>query len=228
MTGTGVLHLTGPTHLADLGTFLGRATRIDPGGLVRLRADQHGRTIAAYTRLPFGVLVGRTVPGTLSGVSGAVDVTVGAADLAAGIAADLAGGATRGLALPGRRDAQWRGSLPPAGGWRRLDLVPVASLRRVVAAGVRAFEAAQRRAADPRAAQGAANALLDQGALTVSDDRDTAVLALRVCHAAWRMGFLGEDDGVDCSVSVSGRWARLAAPFGSAYRDPAGVSLLAP
>lgn len=231
MTGPGRLRLADRAQARTLETFLGRAARIDPGMLVRLRADARAGTVAAYARLPFGVLAGRTVLGAL--LDG-TDLTVGAADLAAGIAAGAeaqAGdarptGRVVDVVLPGRRDAQWRGSLPPPAGWRRLDTVPVVDVRGLVAAGVRAFRAAQDPTAGSRAAQQAAEALLGQDALTVSDRDVSVVFPLRVCHAAWRMGFLGASDDADCAVSVSGRWARLAAPFGSTYRDPDGASLL--
>jgi hypothetical protein len=212
------LRLGGRAEIADLGSFLERAVRLDAAVLVRLRADPAGRTVSACLRLPFGVLVGRTVRAVLTG---GADQTVRAADLAN----QLATGGPEGLILPERHDTRWRGPLPPMGGWRRLDSVPVRDLRRLVAAGVEAFQAATERIGGPPIARDAADALLDHEALTVSDRRDTAVLPLRVCHAAWRMGFFGAADDADCAVSIAGRWARIAAPFGSAYRDPAEVTL---
>lgn len=220
------LRLGGRAEIGDLGSFLERAVRMDAAVLVRLRADPPGRMVSACLRLPFGVLVGRTVRAVLTG---GADQTVRAADLAANLANDpaneLTAGGPEGLILPERHDTRWRGPLPPMSGWRRLDSVPVRDLRRLVAAGVGAFQAATERIGGPPIARDAADALLDHEALTVSDRRDTAVLPLRVCHAAWRMGFFGADDDADCAVSIAGRWARIAAPFGSAYRDPAEVTL---
>jgi hypothetical protein len=211
--------------VADLGAFLGRLVRLDPAALVRIRvAAARPGYLAAYARLPFDVLVGRSVRGTLDGDP---DQTVSAADLAAGLPTAPAGtgAAVAEVVVPARRDQAWRGPLPPADAWRRLDTVPVGTVRRLVSAGVAAFREAQERVGDPRAGQAAAQALLDHETLTVSDGDRDAVLPLRVLHAAWRMGFLGERDDADCAVSVAGRWVRLAAPFGSAYRDSGGLGL---
>lgn len=274
MTATGSLHLDGRAEAADLDAFLGRATRMDPAALVRLRSDPATRVITAYLRLPFDVLVGRSMRGT---ITGGTDVTVRASALADRALADRAtadaarteradathrptqtdhaaptcpadpataapggppGHQPHLVRLPERCDTLWRGQLPPAGGWRRMESVPVGELRRVVAAGVEAFQTLQTLqgtqgphrhpggvpGASP-VSRDAAEALLDQDALTVSDSHGTAVLPLRVCHAAWRMGFLGPDDGAVCAVSVAGRWARIAAPFGTAYRDPIQTAL---
>ena len=214
-----LLHPVGQTDAADLGTFLWRAARLDAAVLVRLVADPYQQVVTGHVRLPFGVPVSRTVRGTLAG---GTDVTVRAADLAEA----LAGGSTGPVVLPTRRDAEWRGPLPPAGGWRRLDAVPVGALRRVVVAGIEAFQAAAAQTGGAPVRQAVADALLDHQALTVSHEQDTVTLPLRVCHAAWRMGFLGADGGADCAVSVAGRWVRLAAPYGSVYRGPDEVSLL--
>ena len=81
------LRLGGRAEIADLGSFLERAVRMDAAVLVRLRADPAGRTVSACLRLPFGVLVGRTVRAVLTGDA---DQTVRAADLAADLANNLA------------------------------------------------------------------------------------------------------------------------------------------
>jgi hypothetical protein len=116
------------------------------------------------------------------------------------------------------RDGQWRGTLPPVVGWRRLDVVPIEAIQSAVRAGLSAFEAVRER---PGAAT-LGESLLDHEALTVTGGGDRAVLPLRVLHAAWRMGFLGAEPrqgDTACAVSVAGRWVRLAAPHGSAYRQ---------
>ena len=197
--------------VADLAAFCARLMRFDPQGLVRMRrvADR----LTAYSRLPLEVLVSRTVH---SGQSTTVDTTLSAADLLA----TLEGGD------PARpRDADWRGTLPPVAGWRRLDVVPVTAIDDAVRAGMAAFDAVRGRPD----ASAVGESLLDHEALTVSDGGHSAVLPLRVLHAAWRMGFFGADPrnaGGECAVSVAGGWARLAAPHGSAYhRTAPGLSL---
>jgi hypothetical protein len=225
--------------LADLAAFCTRVRLLDPDGLIRLR--QSGERLTAYSLLPLGVLVSRTVRPAEQRDG---DRTVTAADLLATLESgppagpdpghalgrsaagsgtgDRAGpgadGDAVGLGLPRSRDGDWRGTLPPASGWRRLDSVPVAAIAATVRAGLAAFESVRGRV--DAAAVG--ESLLDHEALTVSSGDDHVVLPLRVLHAAWRMGFLGADprpeDG-DCAVSAAGRWIRLAAPHGSAYHQ---------
>lgn len=219
------LLLAGQEDVGDLGAFLGRAVRLDPASLVRLRAAGAERHIAAYARLPFDVLVGRTVRGAIP----EPDVTVAAADLVAALDRAVPGAEGCAVPLPPRRDAQWRGPLPPLGPWRRLDSVPVADLRRIISAGNRTFwEARKTRMPDPREAQMTGEVLLDHDALEVSSGADRTVLPLRVLHAVWRMGFLGHQPEAPCAVSIAGSWTRLAAPYGSAYRQSGSLGLLTP
>ena len=205
------VNLRSEADLADLAAFCARVRRLDPAGLVRLR--QAGERLTAYTLLPLGVLVSRTV---YAAAAGETDRTVGAADLLvaleAGVASYAADVAGRG------RDGEWRGTLPPAIGWRRLDVVPVAAIEAAVRAGLAAFDTVRGRPD----ASAVGESLLDHEALTVSDGDAVVVLPLRVLQGAWLMGFLGTDSrhaAGDCAVSVSGRWIRLAAPHGSAYHQ---------
>jgi hypothetical protein len=213
--------------VADLAAFCTRVRRLDPDGLIRLR--QAGERLTAYSQLPMGVLVSRTVHA--AAVRDA-DRTVGAGDLLALLEAepavptagnapgdaDLVQRVMVGQASARDRDADWRGTLPPSSGWRRLDVVPVTAIDAAVRAGLAAFDAVRGR---PDAST-VGESLLDHEALTVSDGRASVVLPLRVLHAAWRMGFLGTAErhaGSDCAVSSAGRWVRLAAPHGSAYHQ---------
>lgn len=202
--------LRGPSDVADLAAFCTRVLRLDPHGLVRLRPAEDRLT--AYSRV-LDVLVSRTV---YSGQPGRLDRTLSAAELLA----TLEGGAA---AAP--RDAEWRGTLPPAGGWRRLDVVPVVAIHDAVRAGMAAFEAVRGRPD----ASAVGESLLGYEALTVTAGDQRAVLPLRVLAAAWRMGFLGAEPaqaGTGCAVSLAGSWARLAALHGSAYhRTTAGLAL---
>jgi hypothetical protein len=200
----GGLRPGGPVEQGDLASFLGRATGLDPAAVVRLRAG--GDLVTAYVRLPFGVLVSRTVAGEAE----PADVTVGAAELLAAL--DRSG--TGPVRWPARRDVEFRAALPAADGWQRLDAVPGDVIRALVRAGREALQAVP---AGSAAAVG--ESLLDHESLTVSGAGRTVVLPLRVLSALTRMGFLGGAPEADVVVvSASGGWTRLAAAFGSAYQ----------
>jgi len=216
---------------ADLAAFLGRSVRLDPGAVVRLRIG--GGRLAAYIRLPFGVLVSRSAAGDGT----PADVSVAAAELLAALdraaldraALDAAaldrGAGVQPVPLPPRRDAAWRGALPPVAGWQRLDAVPAAAVRRLVRAGGEAVRNAGPAGSGPAGEK----ALLDHAALTVTGGERTVALPLRVLTAVWRMGFLGPNEAPGAParrrplaepqvvVSAAGGWARVAATFGSAY-----------
>ena len=194
----------GPAERGDLTSFLGRAVGLDPAAVVRMRTS--GERITAYVRLPFGVLVSRTVGGSAE----PADVTVGAAELLTALEASEAP-----VAWPASRDMEWRTALPPVEGWRRLDTVPGEVVRSLVRAGREAL-----RAVPAGSAAAAGESLLDHESLRVSDGGETAVLPLRVLSSLTRMGFLGAGPGTDDVVVVSAAmgWHRLAAAYGSAYQ----------
>jgi len=186
---------------------------LDPAALTRLRAD--GGRVTAYVRLPFGVLVSRTV----SGSADPADVTVAAADLLAAL--DVPFDHDLPVAWPVFQDVRWRAALPPGGGWRLLDQVPGDVIRALVRAGREAL-----RAVPAGAAASAGETLLDHESLTVSGAGRTAVLPLRVIGALTRMGFLGDGGGDVVPVSAAGGWVRLAGAYGSAYQHQSpGLSL---
>jgi hypothetical protein len=221
------LRLVRPADGSDLGSFLSRVVTLDAATLVRLRAD--GGRVTAYVRLPFGVLVSRTVDGDAE----PADVTVAVADLLAAVdpspgrsvpaeASPAAPAAPAAAApWPTRRDLQWRAALPPGAGWQRLDQVPGDVLRALVRAGREAL-----RAVPAGAPASAGESLLDHESLTVSGAGRTAVLPLRVIGALTRMGFLGDGGSDAVVVSASGGWVRLAGPYGSAYHhETSGLGL---
>jgi hypothetical protein len=221
------LRLGGAADRGDLASFLGRAVALDPAALARVRVA--GERVTAWVRLPFGVLVSRTV----SGSADPADVTVGAADLLTALdppPRDAArppppdGPAGDAVRWPGRRDVEWRAALPPAAGWQRLDSVPADVLRALVRAGRDAL-----RAVPAGAAAAAGESLLDHESLTVSGAGQTAVLPLRVLSALTRMGFLGGDPSADVVlVSAAGGWTRLAGAYGSAYQHTTPTRGLTP
>ena len=221
----------GPADGGDVAAFLGRVTALDPGALVRLR-DSGGR-VTGYARLPFGVLVSRTVAGSVR----PVDVTVAAADLLAALEPPHGRGGE--VALPASRDVEWRAALPPLSGWQRLDEVPGDVVRSLVRAGAETL-----RAVPASAAASAGESLLDHEALTVSAAGRTVAVPLRVLTALARMGFLGAGAGAGVGVgasaggraggsgadvvvfSAAGGWVRLAAAYGSAFHhQQAGLGL---
>jgi hypothetical protein len=191
-------------------------TALDPDALVRLRDG--GRRVTGYSRLPFGVLVSRTVTGSVR----PVDVTVTAADLLRAMEPLYGRGGE--VPLPAGRDVQWRAALPPLSGWQRMDEVPGDVVRSLVRAGAETL-----RAVPPGAAASAGESLLDHEALTVSAAGRTVAVPLRVLTAVAKMGFLGATAAAGRAnapggseadlvvVSASGGWVRLAAAYGSAY-----------
>lgn len=196
---------------ADAGAFLTRVVRLDLHATVRLR--QAGPGVQLWSWLPMDVLVTRHVAAHID----VADLAVSAADLLGRLDTDNAA-----VALPPRRDEQWRGALPAVAGWHRVEAVPSADLMALVEAGAAAFRAAAM-AADPGRV---AEALLDHESLTVSDPATTVAVPMRVLQALARMGFLRPDG--DVVVAVRTAWMRCDAAYGSAYRRRGGGLSLFP
>ncbi|HEY7047531.1 MAG TPA: hypothetical protein VH373_09945 [Jatrophihabitantaceae bacterium] len=205
-------------ELTGLMPLARRVAALDPKGVLRIRLDVD--VLSGYARLPFGVLVGRTV--RVSWSAPPVDCAVRAGDLVSWLD-DHTG------QPPVRRDVEWRGALPPVTGWRRIERVPAAVVRDVVRKGAITFrEAAERdgiqlgrRGVQPRAE--VADALLDSVVLTAIDGSARAEVTLRTVSALTRMGFL--PDGSHVAIDVCGRWARVAAEYGSVYAERPGLAL---
>ncbi|ASW56329.1 hypothetical protein [Plantactinospora sp. KBS50] len=236
---------------ADAGALLSRLVRLDAAALVRLRPAAAGR-IELWCRVPWGVLVGRTVAGRQvevagdepttgagpagssaagsapAGSAGGSDATV----LAAELLARLEAGAPQ---LPVRRDADWRWALPPSGA-RTVEELPVGELRRVSAAAQEALRAAAAHGVRGRAVGQRAlrDALLDHVPIVVAPAAAGAApvqVPQRLVQAVTRMGFLGADrPGADdrVLVRVAGGWTGLLAPYGVAWLAPVGPFTLRP
>jgi hypothetical protein len=197
----------------ELAPVLRRAVSLDPRSLARLRLA--GVTATVLVRLPFGVLVSRTVEADER--SRPLDLTAGAAELLAWLDAD-------GPA-PESRDIEWRTGLPPGADWRRIETVPDTVLRPLVRSGALALKEAAERAGVPTAQLRGevADALLDSVVLTATDGEATAAVTLRTVSALTRMGFLAK--GGHAHIDVAGRWVRLAAEYGTVYLERPGQTL---
>ncbi|WP_375484012.1 hypothetical protein [uncultured Jatrophihabitans sp.] len=202
--------------LHELAPVLRRAVGLDPRSLARLRLGRNAA--AALVRLPFGVLVARTVEAAAR--EGTADLTVRAGELLAWLDGETD-------ELPATRDVEWRSGLPPVDGWARVEAVPDDVVRPLVRSGALTLkEAAQREGvpgAQPRAE--VADALLDSTVLTVEDDDGTrAEVTLRALSALTRMGFLPR--GGRAHIDVHGRWTRVVAEYGTVYLErPGGLTL---
>jgi hypothetical protein len=201
-------------QLFDTAPLLRRAVSLDPRSLVRvrLRAD----SVTSFVRLPFNVLVGRTVKVQWDGDE--IDSVVVARELLAW----LDGAAVK---PPTSWDALWRGPIPPGGGWRRVETIPDSVVRNLVRKGASALqEAAQREGvpgSQPRAE--VADALLDSVVVTAQAGGLRAEVTLRTLSALTRMAFM--PPGSRAAIDVSGRWLRVAAEYGSVYAERRGSGL---
>lgn len=209
----------GLVGVPDAGAFLARLIRLDPTALVRLRSIGHGR-VSLWARLPWSVLVTRTVAGPGPG-----DATVAAAELLTELD-------HKGVRLPARRDAGWRWPLPPTGG-RTVEMVPASQLRKLAAAAAGTLRSATSGGAGGRAVgqRVLRDALLDHVAVVVTGSAsaagsDRVEVSQRLVQAVVRMGFLGTETPADMSglpgagsvqVRTAGQWVGLAAPFGAAW-----------
>ncbi|BCJ70599.1 hypothetical protein CS0771_01430 [Catellatospora sp. IY07-71] len=188
---------------ADAAVFLRRLLRLDPATLVRLRPAGPDR-VALWAPLPWGVLVTRTVAGTVDRER----VTSAAALL-------------EGVTTPPARDAEWRGALPPATA-AVVERLPAEVVQDAAAAAAQALrdvtkDGLQGRAVGQRVLR---DALLDHVVVRGASDVDGVAFAVpqRLVQGLVRMGFLGADA---VSVLTAGPWTGLAGAYGTAwFRTP--------
>ncbi|WBB66838.1 hypothetical protein [Micromonospora sp. WMMD812] len=215
----------GIVGVADAGAFLARLVRLEPAAPVRLRPVDAGR-VALWARLPWQVLVVRTVagPGPRAG-----DVSVAAAELLAELERS-------GPALPPRRDAQWRWPLPPSVS-RPVEALPAVELWRIAHAAAGALRDATEHGVAGRAVGQRAlrDALLDHVAVLVTpDDAPSAPVEVpqRLVQGLVRMGFVGPPEAprppADVQVRVAGRWVGLVGPYGAVWSQKATDLALTP
>lgn len=198
--------MIGPESVADAGAFCVRLVRLDPAALVRLRPDDRPGLVALWARLPFDVLVTRTVGGAV-----ADDTTVRAGELLAALPAGP---------LPARRDADWRGALPPPPGPVREE-VPAADVRRISDAAAATLRESAGRGVGERRLR---DALLDHVALTLHTPGEPDVpVPTRLVTALVRMAFVGTDP---VRFGTVGPWLVAHGRYGTAwYRRPDGLTL---
>ncbi|WP_051086112.1 hypothetical protein [Actinomycetospora chiangmaiensis] len=206
-----VLSVPDTAQREDLAGFVGRAVRLDPAVVVRLRARPGERdAVEAFAPTPFDALVTRSAPGTLE----PADVTLVGSDLLAALAVAVGESVEPGTSV----DERWRGPLPPLrpdARWQVVGEVPTTALDGLAEKGVAAA-----RAGDPGGRPSAA--LLDQIVLTVTDDASglEVRVPMRCVFALSGMGFVGPGAGGDDVVRVStdGGWLRLDARGGAVVR----------
>jgi hypothetical protein len=237
-----------PAGRGDAGAFLVRLLRLDPAALVRLRPGirpprretalptesqptesqatvpqpdgGEQRPVELWGRLPFGVLVVRTLPVTLD-----TDLTVRASELLATLTDPVA-------AAPKRRDEQWRWPLPPSRGQavERLPAGEVAHLARAASDTLReaSSHGVAGRAVGERVIR---DALLDHIAIVVAGYNGEHVdVPQRVVQAVVRMGFLGGESASPTTsvtfgdnlvtVRLAAGWIGLDASYGCAWYRP--------
>lgn len=207
----------------EVGVFLTRLTRLDGTALVRIRRAPDGATL--WARVPWDVLVTRTVGGVDLPLNLGDDITVSArAWLAAGDAdpSDLA-----------RQDSAWRVGLPNSAGVV-VETMPTRVVRRVSTAAAETWRETARSGLEGRAVgeRTIRDALLDHVPITITMDgpRETSVGKLievpqRIVQAVARMSFLGGDEE-PVDVVVAGPWVGISTAHGSAWwRRPVGLSV---
>ena len=142
--------------------------------------------MSCFVRLPFDVLVGRTVDVQWDGPE--IDCAVDGQELLAWLDGESGD-------APQARDAHWQGTIPPRLGWQRVETVPGDLIRDLVRKGAAALNDAAVRegvaGAQPRAE--VADALLDSVVVTAHAGPLRAEVTLRALSALTRMGFLSRD-----------------------------------
>jgi hypothetical protein len=200
---------------SDARAFAARVARLDPGAVVRLRPAGAG-TVALWSRLPWGVLVGRGITADIG-----CDRTVAARDLLASVDGDP----------PTSRDADWRWSLPPVPG-TLVERIPAADVVRVSAAAAQTLRTAAVEGVGGRAVGSRVlrDALLDHEPIVITTESGPDAgrripVTQRLVQAVVRMGFVADASDEFVDVRIAGPWTALACAYGSAWHR-AGGSLL--
>lgn len=206
--GEPTLHLADVPSVADLGTYLRRAARADPGGATRLSV--HGSVLAAYV-CPVVGGGGPTVLGlrtfSLAAAADAEDLDV-VVPLAA--MADRLARPENGTAVPVPpmtvTGLPWTGIAPPRSGWQLTGHLPGAELVATAEAGI-----AEIAAGSPDVAGAPAVAALRARVWgrPVAGPRTVPAGSAFVAHA---LGFVTPTEALD--LYMAGPWTRLTSPRG--------------
>ena len=184
---------------AGVGPFLARLARLDPAGVVRLRPAGPD-AVALWGRVPWGVLVTRTVPAPEP-----PDTTVGTSALLRSLTEGDGG-------LPAARDRDWHWALPPPAA-RTVEELPAAEVRRVGAAAAQTLRSGRGRIGE----RVLRDALLDHVPIVVTADAQKIEIRQGLVQAMLRMAFIDTNDSARIMVRVAGTWVGLAADFGSVW-----------
>jgi len=223
--------VTGGT--ADVEAFLARLVRLDPQALVRVHTADD-RTVL-WSRVPWDVLVSRTVVGSSRSGGTATD-NAAATDNLAATEGDLVVRAADWLAATStvtdlraiaRAGSAWRSPLPPAGR-EVVEELPADVVRGLGVAAADTLRTAETQGVGGRAVGSRAvrDALLDHVAIVVSAGEAQVEIPQRLVQAVVRMGFAAADEPV--RVLRGGPWIGLAAAYGTAWWRPAAGLRLAP
>jgi hypothetical protein len=190
----------------DLGAFVARAVRMDAQALIRIRARTDQDRVDVWAVTPFDALCTRSSSGHVR----PADLTVAGSELLAALT--VAGAPVMDPGPP--RDLLWRGELPPATGWRRVDDLPAQLVSEVAERGI----GLARQNVGPKGTPPAS--LLDQEVFTVSGAGLDVKIPLRCLFVLSGMGFLmtAPPETEIVRVSATDSWLRLDSRFGAVVR----------
>ncbi|MBF6064857.1 hypothetical protein IU500_25510 [Nocardia terpenica] len=208
-----VLRIPDPAERENLATFVGRAVRMDPAAVVRLRR-RGDRYVSAWVATGFEALAVRTVLADL----GVDDVTVGGDVLLSGLTGPGAGGP---IDLGFAMDSAWRAALPPTTGFAHVEDVPARTLVELAERGAQLAE-------EHGSSHGPPASLLDQTVLTVTGNDEHVEVPMRVVFALTAMDFIPHSGDRPAPhhitpteivrVRTTRTWLRLDARYGSVAR----------
>lgn len=203
MTGTAQVDFGDPRGLADLGTFLARAGRANPGGAVRLQVvgDLLVATVAVIEGsglLGEGTVLGMRIVRVAEAQP--LDTTVSFASVNDRLARDLAG--TTFSVPPTTVRAPWSGLTPPRDGWEPVGQLDGSALDSIARQGI-----SQVAEGSPEGAGGHAVEALRRRTWAVMSDTVPPIPA-GLAFGAHVLGFTVA--GQPASVAAQGRWTRLS------------------
>jgi hypothetical protein len=204
----GLNHPVAGLDPAEVAPFLGRLVRLDSAAIVRLRPDSPAEVrlrpdaaaVALWGRVPWGVLVTRTVPGSIGS-----DTSVGAGALLRSL--------TEGDgSLPPARDRDWRWALPPGPG-TPVEALPAGEVHRLGVAAAETLAAARGRVGERMLR----DTLLEHVPIVVTVGARQIQVRQGLVQAALRMAFINTDGKGEVIVRITGSWVGLGAKYGSVW-----------